>query len=131
MTKKELSQIASLKKEIQTLEMLQREIVDSLGESGTQLWDEAHKREERERLRERAEQICRLTAQLEVKKQELAQRYQAALAWLDQVPDSELRRIYTLRYLMGRTWQQVSNDLGNNRSADAIQLRAKRFLQKN
>ena len=130
MTKRELSQIGSLKKEIQELEMLKADLLRTFGESGKQVWPARRQDGMKDCLEKHAEELRDLNNQIDKKKTELAQQYRRVLCWLDSIPDSQLRRIYLLRYMMGRSWQQISNEFDNSRSADALQQRAKRFLEK-
>ncbi len=131
MTREELSQLRSTRQELEELRALRLEIAEQLGDPGRQVWERAQGEREAERIRLLAEQLDGLSRRIDRRRSCLAEMYRRTLDWIDQVPDSELRRIYTLRYMMGKSWQQVANALGNTRSADAVQIRAKRFLEKN
>lgn len=130
MTKRELVQLRSIRQEIEDLKELQKEMIDSLGESGRQTWGKEREKEA-ERLQALGAQLDGLNDRIDARRHSLAKAYRHTMDWLDAIPDSELRRIYMLRYMMGKSWQQVANALGNTASSDAVQIRAKRFLQKN
>lgn len=51
-------------------------------------------------------------------------------AWIDQIPDSTVRRIFRLRYMRGLSWVQIAHRLDSYRSPEAVRKIHDRFLKK-
>ena len=49
--------------------------------------------------------------------------------YIDSVEDSQMRMILTLRYVNGLKWQQVAFSIGGGNTADSVRLAHDRFLK--
>ena len=53
--------------------------------------------------------------------------------YIEAIPDSRMRQIFTYKYLEGLSWQQVANKLNKlkgNYTSDSVRMAAKRFFEK-
>ena len=50
----------------------------------------------------------------------IIQAFGQVLDWIMTIEDSRTRRIFELRYLAGKSWQQIANAFDNTVTADAI-----------
>ena len=106
MTLKELSQIPHLKEEIE----LYRERICALSQS-----EDTYSRTER----------LHLQSQLEKRDSEL----QRLEEYIENIPDSGIRNIITLKCVKGLSWVQISFRVSGY-SADNARMAAKRYLEK-
>lgn len=60
----------------------------------------------------------------------IVQAWQRALDWIMTIDDSRTRWIFELRYLGGKSWQQIANAFENEISADAVRKLHDRILEK-
>ena len=49
--------------------------------------------------------------------------------YIESIPDSLTRQIFTLRFVEGCTWQRVANKVGGDNTADGVRKIATRYLQ--
>ena len=106
MTLKELSQIPHLKEEVE----LYRERIRALEQREDHL---------------SGEELLHLQSQLEKRDNEL----QRLKSYIENVPDSGIRNILTLRCIRGLSWVQISFRVSGY-SADNARKTVKRFLEK-
>lgn len=50
--------------------------------------------------------------------------------FIQDVPDSRMRRILRYRYIDGQSWVQVAHRMGGRHTADSCRMAVERFLQK-
>ena len=50
--------------------------------------------------------------------------------FIQAITDSQVRQILTLKYIEGKNWQQVANEIGGGNTASAVRMTAERFLKK-
>lgn len=60
----------------------------------------------------------------------IIQAFGQVLDWIMTIDDSRTRRIFELRYLAGKSWQQIANAFDNEISADAVRMWHDRFSKK-
>lgn len=60
----------------------------------------------------------------------IVRAYGQVLDWIMTIDDSRTRRIFELRYLAGKSWQQIANAFNNEISADAVRMWHDRFSKK-
>lgn len=60
----------------------------------------------------------------------IIQAFGQILDWIMTIEDSRTRRIFELRYLAGKSWQQIANAFDNEISADAVRMWHDRFSKK-
>lgn len=59
---------------------------------------------------------------------QLVRAYGQVLDWIMTIDDSRTRRIFELRYLGGKSWQQIANAFNNEISADAVRKAHNKIL---
>lgn len=60
----------------------------------------------------------------------IVQAYGRVLDWIMTIDDSRTRRIFELRYLAGKSWQQIANAFGNEYSWETLRWKHNEFLKK-
>ncbi len=51
--------------------------------------------------------------------------------FIEDIPDSQIRQIFTLRYVEGLSWGQVANQIGGGNTEDGVRMTHNRYLIKN
>lgn len=59
---------------------------------------------------------------------QIVRAYGQVLDWIMTIDDSRTRRIFELRYLGGKSWQQIANAFNNEISADAVRKAHNKIL---
>ena len=60
----------------------------------------------------------------------IIQAFGQVLDWIMTIEDSRTRRIFELRYLAGKSWQQIANAFDNEITEDAVRKYHDRILEK-
>lgn len=76
------------------------------------------------------ERLDDLDAQIQRHKLMIVRAWQQVFEWITTIEDSRTRRIFELRYLGGKSWQQIANAFDNDISADAVRMWHDRFSKK-
>jgi hypothetical protein len=50
--------------------------------------------------------------------------------WIADIPDSLTRRVFTLRFVEGKSWLQVAMAVGGDNTADTVRKMAKRYAER-
>ena len=50
--------------------------------------------------------------------------------YINDIDDSLVRQIFTLRYINGLEWRQVAVSIGGNNTADSVRMIHNRFLER-
>ena len=66
------------------------------------------------------ERLDDLDGQIQRYSLRIIQAFGQVLDWIMTIEDSRTRRIFELRYLAGKSWQQIANAFDNTVTADAI-----------
>lgn len=77
------------------------------------------------------ERLDDLDGQIQRYSLRIIQAFGQVLDWIMTIDDSRTRRIFELRYLGGKNWQQIANAFDNEISADAVRMRHNIFLDQN
>lgn len=141
MTKKELSQLRYLSKEI---ELLQKQIADTEFAIETRIASDVVKGSnsvwpyqlrtfhiEGVAIPEYERRLKRLKNKLKRRLEELMEKREELEEYIAKVPDSMMRMILTLRYVNGLSWRQVAAHIGGGNTADSVRMMHNRFLQGN
>ena len=83
--------------------------------------------------RKELSQLHFLNKEIEQEKQKLSQlesKYNRIIQNIDTIEDEWMRKILTLHYVNGLSWEEVSCKLGGGNKADSIRKRCYRFLKK-
>lgn len=127
MTKKELSQLYNLSKEIKAKEE-QLEQLKAIAESTTaQLSDMPHGSGVSDKIGKTVAEISDIKSLIQLKIQEYWHEYNRLMRYINSIDDSLVRQIMTLRYINGMTWNAVADTIGGN-TEDSIRMIHNRFL---
>lgn len=77
------------------------------------------------KYRDKIEELKRL---LEANQQKLVAEYDRINRYIQSVEDSMIRQILTLRYVDGFCWQHIAVTIGGNNTADGIRIKHDRFI---
>lgn len=50
--------------------------------------------------------------------------------WIAGIEDSVTRKIFTLRFVEGKKWMQVANEMGGNNTEEAVRSMARRYVKR-
>lgn len=127
MTKKELSQIYNLSKEI-NMKQEQLKRLEAIAESTTaQLSDMPHGSGTSDKIGKTAAEIADIKALIQLKIQEYWHEYNRLTRYINDIDDSLIRQIMTLRYINGMTWNAVADTIGGN-TDDSVRKMHDRYL---
>ena len=73
--------------------------------------------------------LNRLQKKLSRRVKELIDLVEETYEYIDNIDDSLIRQIISLRYINGLTWEQVAAHIGGNNTADSVRKAAERFLK--
>lgn len=76
------------------------------------------------------EQLDDLDKRIERHKLMIVRAWQQVFEWITTIEDSRTRRIFELRYLGGKSWQQIANVFDNEYSWETLRWRHNEFLKK-
>lgn len=112
MTKKELSQLYYLRKEIKKLRK-KREEMESDSTFITQIIDGMpHLTGISDKTGRFATELAYLSLMIKNKEEQCVCEYMRLMTYINGIEDSEMRQIMTHRYIEGKTWQQVAFAMG-------------------
>lgn len=74
--------------------------------------------------------VRRLQRQLQRRLDELIDLVEETNSYIENIDDSLIRQIISLRYINGLTWDQVAASIGGNNTADSVRMLCDRFLKK-
>lgn len=147
MTKKELSQLYYLNREIGQLEQHKREIqhqIDSIGKAADTVkgsaasfpfmlrsilieGTDAQSSERALKLREELIDIKRL---IERRSKQCTCEYNRLMHYINEIDDSLTRQILSLRFVNGLSWNQVASCIGGGNTEGSVKKSCYRFMQK-
>lgn len=112
MTKKELSQLYYLKKEIKELQRRISELESAATNCSSQITGLPHGDEISDKIGNYAVQIADLKARLNSNLEKCLDELIRLDNYIRNVPDSQMRTILTLRYIRGLSWQKIAYAIG-------------------
>lgn len=131
MTKKELSQLYYLNREIdllqEQLEDLRRRppgvtVRSCAGMPGGGISD---------KVGDYAAQIADLEQMIKLRIEMCALEYKRLNSYINSIQDSQMRQILSLRYVKGLSWLQVAQQIGGGNTAKGMEMTVKRYLEQN
>lgn len=130
-TKKELSQLYYLNKEIkQQQERLQE--LESIATSCTRkITGMPSGGEISDKLSKCVVEIADLKALLDLNLKKCFYELSRLNRYIDSIEDSHIRMIMSLRYINGLSWRQVAFSIGGGNTEDSVRKMHDRYLQKN
>ena len=128
MTKKELSQLYNLGEEIKAKEE-QLEQLKAIAESTTaQLSDMPHGIGVSDKIGKTVAEIADIKSLIQLKIQEYWHEYNRLMRYINDIDDSLVRQIMTMRHINGMTWNAIANTIGGN-TEDSIRKMHDRYLK--
>ena len=71
-----------------------------------------------------------LASKITARKLAYSRTYEKVEQWIASIPDSRTRQVFRLKYIEGKTFQQIANATGNCITEDAVRKRHDRYLKK-
>lgn len=129
MTKKELSQLYYLKKEIRQLEQRIKELETAATGCTAKITGFPHGTGINDKIGDYAAQIADLKSLLDLNLKKCFYELNRLDRYIQSVDDSEMRIILTLRYSQGLSWQQIAEIMGTLGDGSTERKKHNRFLK--
>jgi len=131
MTKKELSQLYYLKREIEEQQRRLAEL-ETVSTSCTETIMGLPKVNNiSDKLAEYAVEMADLKALLDINLKKCFHELNQLNRYLQSVEDCQMRMILSLRYINGYNWRQIAFSIGGGNTEDGVRQMAHRFVKKN
>ena len=127
MTKERLSQLIWLKLEIEELSNRVRKIESALSGRTSRIDSMPWLGGPKDIVGELIPELGALTDKLLKSRKRAMEEFAVLQTFIDQIDDSQVRLIFTMRYLHGYSWHQVAWRLGGN-TADSVRMVHNRYL---
>ena len=127
MTKDRLSQLAWLKLEIEELANRIRKIEGALSGRTSRIDCMPWLGGAKDFVGDLVPELSSLTDKLEDRRKRAMEEFSDLQAFINQIDDSQVRLIFSMRYLYGYSWHQVAWRLGGN-TADSVRMVHNRYL---
>lgn len=131
MTKKELSQLYYLNREIEQLQRRIAELEARALSTSKPITGMPSVPGVVDKLGKYVAEIADLKGILDLNLKKCFYELNRLNRYIQGIEDSEIRMIMSLRYVNGLTWEQVAYSIGGMNSADGVKKKAYRFLNKN
>ncbi|MEA5004710.1 MAG: RNA polymerase subunit sigma-24 [Christensenella sp.] len=130
MTKKELSQLYWLNREIEQYKKRLKELEDlSTNDTTGEITGMPHGAGCSDKVGNCAAEMADLKALIELSIQKCWYELNRLNRYIESVGDSLIRQILTYRYVNGFTWNQVAANIGGGNTADGVRMLHNRFLE--
>lgn len=126
MTKKELSQLYYLNREIRQLKE-RREFLASQAEKVTSVITDMPRGGIRQDIKD---ELIDLIDLLALKEKQCLIEQSRIERYISDIPDSLTRQVFALRFINGMSWRQVAFSVGGGNTEDSVRQLAHRFLKK-
>lgn len=130
LTKKELSQLYYLNREIEELQRRIEELECAVTSTTSPITGMPSIHTVRDKIGEYAAEIADLRGILDLNIKKCFYELNRLNRYIQGVDDSEIRMILSLRYINGLSWQQIAFSIGGRNSEDGVRKKAYRFLKK-
>lgn len=130
MTKKELSQLYYLKKEIRQLKQRIKELETAATGCTAKITGLPHGTGINDKIGNYAAQIADLKSLLDLNLKKCFYELNRLDRYIESVNDPLLRQIMTYRFINGYSWSKISYMIGGNNTADGLRIKMMRFLGK-
>lgn len=130
MTKKELSQLYYLNREIEEMQIRLHEL-ESLATSCTaNITGMPHANGISDKVGKHVAEIADLKSLLDLNLKKCFYELSRLNRYINSINDSEMRMILSLRYINGLCWEQVATSISPYASGDSVRKAHDRFLRK-
>lgn len=129
MTKKELSQLYYLNKEIKQQRQRLKELETAATSCTVRITGMPSGAADGDKVSRYAAEIADLKGLIECNIQKCWYELNRLNRYIDTIDDSLIRQIFRLRYVSGMTWQKVAKNMGGNNTADSVKKYCYRFLK--
>lgn len=130
MTKKELSQLYYLKKEIRQLEQRIRELETAATNCTAQITGLPQGPGINDKIGNYAAQIADLKSLLDLNLKKCFYELNRLDRYIQSVDDPLLRQIMMYRFVSGYSWRKIAFQIGGNNTPDGLRIKMMRFLRK-
>jgi len=130
MTKKELSQLYYLNREIEEQQKRLAELEVAATSSGTTITGMPKAHSVSDKLANYAIEIADLKALLDLNLKKCFYELNRLNRYINSIDDSQIRIILALRYINGLSWRQIAFSIGGGNTEDGVKKMAYRFLNK-
>lgn len=131
MTLKELSQLYYLNREIEMDKRRLEELEAKAVSCSPNLTGMPHGSGVSDRVGDYAAEIADLRGIIEAKHQQCLYERSRLERYIASIDDSNLRQIFTYRFINGLPWRQVAACIGGNNTEDSCRKAVKRYLERN
>lgn len=129
LTKKELSQLFYLNKEIEMEKNRLKELEEAATDTSVKISGLPHTSGISNKTALAAE-IADTKTLIEAKEKEAIAEYNRLTRYICTVEDSLIRQILRYRYIDGKSWLEVANTIGGNNTMDGVRMIAYRYIDK-
>ena len=130
MTKKELSQLYYLNREIEEQHRRLQELEDIATSCSAQVTGMPHISGISDRIGKYAAEIADLKGLLDLNLKKCFYELHRLNRYIESIEDSQIRMIISLRYVNGFGWEQVAASIGGGNSDKNVQMAVNRFLKR-
>ncbi|WP_368261264.1 RNA polymerase subunit sigma-24 [Eubacterium callanderi] len=132
MTKKELSQLFYLNREIEQNKKRLAELEEAaISCTAGEITGMPHGSGSVDKLGNYAAEIADLKALIELNIQKCWYELNRINRYIQGVEDSFMRQVLTYRYVNGLSWNQIALSIGGGNTADSVRMAHNRFLKEN
>ena len=131
MTKKELSQLYYLNREIEHLQVRINELETVATSCSSQITGMPHGSGINDKVGEYAAEIADLKGLLDLNIKKCFYELNRVNRYISGIDDSEMRMILSLRYINALRWEQVAASISSYASGESVRKAHDRFLKKN
>lgn len=131
MTVRELSQLYYLRREIELDKARLRALRDGAEIGAAAMTGMPKKGGKSDRVGDVAAEIADLEALIEAKIVQCVYERRRLERYIAAIPDSITRQVFTLRFVEGKSWNQVARILGGGNNAGSVRMMCYRYLDKN
>lgn len=131
MTKKELSQLYYLNKEIKQQKQRLKELEAAATGCTAQITGMPNGTAIGDKVSKYAAEIADLKNLIELNIQKCWYEMNRLNRYIDSVEDSQMRQILTLRYINLYSWEEIEIAIGGNNKSESLRKRLERFIKKN
>ena len=130
MTKKELSQLYYLNREIEEQQRRLAEL-EAASSCGTVITGMPKCQKITDKLAEYAVEIADLKISIDLNMKKCFYELNRLNRYINSLDDSRIRLVLALRYINGLSWKQIALSIGGGNTEKGVQMIVKRFLEEN